>query len=111
MSPRLRRSFEVSRIALLVGASAFAFAALFVVSWLIYMPVAALLFAPVSLVGAFLLSHPPSPLVNSLAAVTLSGALAAATAAAVFRVLLARARARQRARLVIGSRGSQGYPA
>lgn len=78
----------------LVSLSVLVFAALFAVSWLIYMPVAALLFAPISLLGAFLLSHPPSPLVNSVAAVTLSGALAAATAAAVFRVLLARARRR-----------------
>lgn len=94
MSPRLRRSIQLSRITFLVSLSAVVFAALFAVSWLIYMPVAALLFAPISLLAAFLLSHPPSPLVNSVAAVTLSGALAAATAAAVFRVLLARARRR-----------------
>lgn len=107
MRQRLWRSLEISRIALLVTASALVFAALFVVSWLIYMPVAALLFAPVSLLGAFLLSHPPSPLLNSLAAVTLSGGLAAATAAAVFRVLLARARARQRS----SERGRVAIPA
>ena len=94
MSPRLRRSIQLSRITFLVSLSVLVFAALFAVSWLIYMPVAALLFAPISLYAAFLLSHPPSPLVNSVAAVTLSGALAAATAAAVFRVLLARARRR-----------------
>ena len=94
MSPRLRRSIQLSRITFLVSLSVLVFAALFAVSWLIYMPVAALLFAPISLFAAFLLSHPPSPLVNSVAAVTLSGALAAATAAAVFRVLLARARRR-----------------
>jgi hypothetical protein len=94
MSPRLRRSLQVSSLGVRIGLSALAFAALFVVSWLIYMPVAALLFAPVSLLGAFLMNHPPSPLVNSVAAVTLSGALAGATAAAVFRVLLARARRR-----------------
>ena len=94
MSPRLRRSIQLSRITFLVSLSVLVFAALFAVSWLIYMPVAALLFAPISLLAAFLLSHPPSPLVNRVAAVTLSGALAAATAAAVFRVLLARARRR-----------------
>jgi len=99
MSPRLRRSFQISRIALLVSLSALAFAALFVVSWAIYMPVAALFLAPFSLAAAFLSSQPPSPLVNSVGAVALSGGLAAATAAAVFRVLLARARARQRARI------------
>jgi hypothetical protein len=99
MSPRLRRSLQVSRITFLVSLSALVFTALFVVSWLIYMPVAALLFAPISLLAALLLSHPPSPLVNSIAAVTLSGALAAATATAVFRVLLGRARARHRARI------------
>jgi hypothetical protein len=99
MSPRLRRSFQISRIALLVSLSALAFIALFVVSWAIYMPVAALFFAPFSLAAAFISSRPPSPLVNSVAAVALSGGLAAATAAAVFRVLLARARARQRARI------------
>jgi hypothetical protein len=99
MSPRLRRSFQISRIALLVSLSALAFMALFVVSWAIYMPVAALVFAPFSLAAAFISSQPPSPLVNSVAAVALSGGLAAATAAAVFRVLLARARARQRARI------------
>jgi hypothetical protein len=97
MRRRLLRSLQISRLALLIGASALVFAALFVVSWLIYMPVAALLFAPVSLLGAFMLSHPPSPLVNSVAAVTLSGALAAATVTAVFRVLLSRARRRARA--------------
>ena len=100
MSPRLRRSLQLSRLTFLVGLSALVFAALFVVSWLIYMPVAALLFAPISFLGALLSSHPPSPLVNSAAAVTLSGALAAATVAAVFRVLLARARARRRAHTV-----------
>lgn len=94
MPPALLRSLRASRLALLIGASVLVFAALFVVSWLIYMPVAALLFAPFSLLGAFLLSHPPSPLVNSLGAVTLAGGLAAATVAAVFRVLLARARRR-----------------
>lgn len=97
MPPQLERSLRTSRMALLVGASVIVFAALFVVSWLIYMPVAALLFTPISLLGAFLLSHPPSPIINTMAAVTLSGALAAATVAAVFRVLLARARARRRA--------------
>jgi hypothetical protein len=100
MSPRLRRSLQLSSLGVRIGLSVVAFAALFAVSWMIYMPVAALLFAPISLFAAFLLSHPPSPLVNSVAAVALSGALAAATATAVFRVLLARARRR-----------AAGYPA
>ena len=52
------------------------------------------LFAPFSLLVSLLLGHPPSPEANSLSAVAISGVLAAATVAAVFRVLLGRARAR-----------------
>ena len=61
--------------------------------------VSALLFAPFSLLLMLLLGHPPSPEANSMAAVVVSGLLAAATVAAVFRVLLARTRTRRRAEL------------
>ena len=94
MSPRLRRTLHTSSLALRILLSLVVFAALFMVSWLIYMPVSALLFAPFSLLVTWLLSHPPSPEANSLAAVAIAGTLAAATVAAVFRVLWARARAR-----------------
>jgi len=97
MSPGLRRTLHTSSLALRILLSLAAFAALFVVSWAIYMPVSALLFAPFSLLLLLLIGHPPSAAANSMAAVVVSGLLAAATVAAVFRVLLARARARRSA--------------
>jgi hypothetical protein len=96
MSPRLLRTLRTSSLVLRIALSLAVFAALFVVSWLIYMPVSALLFAPFSLLVTLLLGHPPSPEANSLSAVVIAGLLAAATVAAVFRALLARARARRR---------------
>jgi hypothetical protein len=94
MSPQLRSTLRTSSLAVRIALALVAFAALFVVSWSIYVPVVALLWLPFSLLVTFLIDHPPSPAANSMAAVTLSGTLAAATVVAVFRVLIARARRR-----------------
>jgi len=91
---RVRTSLVASRNVLLVLASAIVFLALFVVSWLIFMPVGALVVAPVTLSASLAFGVSPPPHVNSLAAVALSGVLAGATVTAVFRVLLRRSRAR-----------------
>lgn len=91
-----RRLLATLRVAFLIASAALAFAALLLVSWLIYMPIAALLVTPISLLHSFVVSAPPSVLLNSLGAIVLSGSLAVGTVAAVFRVLLARARSRQR---------------
>ena len=74
--------------------SAVVFGALFVVSWLIYMPVMALLVAPVTILAGAVVGLAPSAPLNSLAAAALAGGLACATVASVLRVLLRRARAR-----------------
>lgn len=87
-------SLAVSKLGLLVLLSAAVLLALFVISWLIYMPVGALVVAPVTLTLSFLFGVEPPAHWNSLAAFALSGLLAAATVAAVLRVLLRRARAR-----------------
>jgi hypothetical protein len=83
-------------MAILTLASLLVLSALFVVSWLIYMPVGALVVAPATLFLSLVFSVPPPALLNSLAAVALSGLLAAATVAAALRVLLRRARERHR---------------
>ena len=81
-------------MAFLVTLSAVVLTALFVVSWLVYMPIMALVVAPFTIVGAALAGLPPSAPLNSIAAATLAAALAFATVNLVFRVLLRRARAR-----------------
>lgn len=90
----LRAARRSPRVALLVGLSALALAGLFAASWLVFMPVGALVVAPVTLALSLALGTAPSALANSAAAVVLSGALAAATVAATLRVLLRRARRR-----------------
>jgi len=90
----LRACLSSPRAAFLVTLSILALSALFLGSWLIFMPVAALVVAPTTLAVSFLLGFAPSALPNSLAAVALSGTFAGATVAAAFRVLLRRARAR-----------------
>ena len=92
-------------MASLVALSAVVFLALFVVSWLIYMPVMALLVAPFTILAGALAGLAPSAALNSLAATALAGGLACATVASVFRVLVRRARARARA---IGGSGRRG---
>ena len=69
----------------------------FLVSWLIFMPVAALVVAPVTLAVALLSGFPPSTLLNSLVALLLSGVFAVGTVRVVFRVPLRRAQARRAA--------------
>ena len=96
----LRAARTSPRVVLLVGASGLVLAALFVVSWLVFVPVGALVVAPATLLLSLALGTAPSALANSAAAVALSGALAAATVSASLRVLLRRARARHRASTV-----------
>jgi len=90
----LRSTRTSLRAAFLVSASALVLGALFVVSWCIFMPVFALLVSPATLGLALLLGTSPSVAFNSLAALVLSGGLAAATVSATFRILLRRARSR-----------------
>lgn len=90
----LRAARRSPRVAVLVGLSFVALAGLFAASWLVFMPVGALVVAPVTLLLSLVLGTAPSALVNSVGAVALSGALAAASVAAALRVLLRRARRR-----------------
>ena len=92
----LRSCLSSPRSTFLVAFSIFAFVGLFLVSWFIFMPVSALLVAPATVAVSFLFGSAPAPLPNTLAAIALSATLAGATVTAAFRVLLRRARARQR---------------
>jgi hypothetical protein len=87
---------HTARLTFLVGLSAVVLLALLLVSWLIYMPVMALLVSPFTLLSGAVLGVAPSAAANSAAAVVLAAALACATVASVLRVLLRRARARRR---------------
>ena len=89
-------ALQAARMALLVALSAAVLCLLLLVSWLIYMPVMALIVAPFTIVGSALVGLAPSAPVNSAAAAMLSAGLACATVASVVRVLLRRARARRR---------------
>lgn len=93
----VRAARSSPRIAFLVSLAALAFGALFVVSWLIFMPVAALVVAPATMLLSFLWGTPPSLLFNAVAAIVLSGGFAGGTVAAIFRVLRRRAQARRHA--------------
>ena len=93
----LRASRSSPRAAILVGSSIAVLGALFLVSWLIFMPVGALMVAPITLGVSAIIGVAPSAAVNSAAAVSVSGGFAMATVTATTRVLLRRARARRRA--------------
>ena len=82
------------RMTVLVLLSVVVLLTLLVVSWLVYMPVMALLVAPVTLLAGALLGTGPSPPINTVAAALLAAGLAVATVASVLRVLMRRARAR-----------------
>jgi len=99
LTASLRAAFASPRAAFLVLSSILALAGLFVASWLIFMPVGALVVAPLTLALSLLSGTAPSAFLNTAAAVLLSGSFAAATVTAAFRVLLRRARARRRAAL------------
>jgi len=90
-------ALQSARVAALVTLSALVLLTLFVVSWLIYMPVMALLVAPFTILAGAVAGLAPCAPLNSLAATALSGGLACATVASVVRVLLRRARARSTA--------------
>jgi hypothetical protein len=83
-------------MAIRVGLSIIVFSALFLVSWLVFMPVGALVVAPLTVASSLLLGVAPSAAVNSAAAVSLSGGFAGVTVLAALRVLLRRARVRAR---------------
>jgi hypothetical protein len=88
-----------SRIAVLSMASLVALLALFFIAWAVYAPVAALLMAPLALGASVVFQSLPIAMLNSGFAMVSGAWLAAATVMAVFRVLMRRARARQRADL------------
>jgi hypothetical protein len=91
----VRGSLRASGQGFLILAAAAALLALLLVSWLVYMPVAALLVAPVTVAVALALDIPPPAPANSLVAIAGAGALACATVLAVFRILVRRARHRR----------------
>ena len=95
MSPRLRSSLRRARLTALVTLSALVMLLLLVVSWLIYMPIMALLAAPFSIFASTLHGRAPSPELNTVLAVSFAGLLAVATVAATLRVLMRRARKRR----------------
>ena len=90
----LRESLGSPRAAFLIGLSVLVLGLLFFSSWLLFVPVAVLVVAPLTLAFSFAAGVPPSAPLNSIAAIGISGVLAAASVLAALRVLLARVRAR-----------------